>query len=231
MVQLADVAIAAGATAQAVTGIGFSLVCAPFLVASTGPHEGVRLVNTLALSLNAAALIREGRHVRPRDTLSLLFPALLAVPVVAWVARHSPAGVLAVAAGVMTLAGAGVIAAGRRVHWATGRAGAVAAGVTSGAMNVIAGIGGPAAALYALNAGWPPRSTRPTLQAYFLVLNVASVAALGPPHNVLRHASALVVGWTLGVIIARRVDETLALRVTLSIAAMGGVTAIARGLS
>ncbi|MDP9071539.1 MAG: sulfite exporter TauE/SafE family protein, partial [Actinomycetota bacterium] len=100
----------------------------------------------------------------------------------------------------------------------------------SGAMNVVAGIGGPAAALYALNAGWPPEATRATLQAYFLALNVVALASLGLPSLGLGQAVGLVVGWLAGTVLARRLPQQAAMGATLALAGGGGAIAVARGL-
>ena len=223
-------AVAAGAAAQALTGIGFALVCAPFLVATSGSREGVREAILLSSLLNAALLCREARLVRLRPAVLLWVPAALTTPLVAWAVRRAPADHLAVAAGVLTLVAAAAVGAGVRVRRAAGPAGAVGAGVLSGAMNVVAGIGGPAAALYAVNAGWPPASARSTLQAYFLALNAVALASLGLPDVTVAQAAGLVAGWVAGTLAARRVPDRAAVAATLALAVLGGGVAIGRGL-
>ena len=59
---IAWVAVAVGAAAQAVTGIGFALVCAPFLVSLDG-RDGVRTVILLSAALNLVMMVRERRDV------------------------------------------------------------------------------------------------------------------------------------------------------------------------
>ncbi len=61
---LGPAAVAAGAAAQAVTGIGFSLVATPFLVVTSGSREGVREAILLSSVLNLAMLGGEVRLVR-----------------------------------------------------------------------------------------------------------------------------------------------------------------------
>ncbi|HEX2849198.1 MAG TPA: TSUP family transporter, partial [Acidimicrobiales bacterium] len=153
---IAVAAVAAGAVSQGVTGLGFSLVCAPFLIAALGPRDGVRTALVLSSVLNVVLIARDHRRVLVREGLSLLVPAVVATPLLAWGLSHVRGAVLTVAAGVLTIVSAGVLASGARWHLARGAAGAAVAGVVSATMNLIGSIGGPAAAIYAVNADWPP---------------------------------------------------------------------------
>jgi uncharacterized membrane protein YfcA len=227
--------VAAGSFAQVVTGFGFSLVCAPVLVAATGAASGVRLANTLALVLNVAVLTREWRHARLRAALALLVPAVAVTAPVAYVVHRSDPELLSVTAGVVTIVATVALARGLQVARLRGRAGAVGAGAVSGAMNVIAGVGGPAVAMYALNDEWPQATMRGTLQVYFLGLNIVSVIALGPVRPSVRVASGVVaaaaVGFAGGAMVATRVDPVAVRRMALVLAACGGVAALVRGLA
>src|SRR5687768_2431244 len=132
-------AVAAGAVAQAITGIGFALVCTPFLAALLGPVDGVRTSLLLSCVLNTAHLSRTGRGVLVREGALVLVPAVLVTPFVAWAVRRADTDVLSALTGTATLAAAGVLAAGVRVERARGRAGAIGAGLVSGATNAVAG--------------------------------------------------------------------------------------------
>ncbi|GAC1322241.1 MAG: sulfite exporter TauE/SafE family protein [Mycobacteriales bacterium] len=224
-------AVGLGALAQAVSGIGFALVCGPFLVAVLGPRHAVSVTVVLSMPLNAAMLARELREVRWRRALLLLVPAAATLPVATNAVHRLRAPVVTLLAGAATVAAAAALAAGLRLHRAGGRSGAVVAGATSAAMNVLAGIGGPAVALYAANAGWPAASARATLQAYFLALNVATLAILGPEPVPPALVVATVVGFAAGVVVARQLSDGTARRATLALAAASGVVAIVRGLS
>ncbi len=212
------------------TGIGFSLVATPFLVVASGSREGVREAILLSSVLNLAMLSGERRLVRARQAALLWVPAAVVTPAAAIVVRNTAPARLTVVAGTLTVVTAVALGAGRRVQLARGRAGALGAGLASGVMNVVAGIGGPVAALYALNAGWPPEATRATLQAYFLALNVVALASLGLPGLGVWQAVGLGAGWLAGTVLTRRVSQPAALWATLGLAGAGGAVAIARGL-
>jgi uncharacterized membrane protein YfcA len=232
---VAVAAVALGAIAQAASGIGFALVCGPLLIATQGPDDGVRLVVLLSAVVNVAILVREHRDVRYADGAVLLVPAVVAAPLLVPVVRRVDDATATVLAGVLTVAAALLLLAGLRARALHGRAGAALAGVVSATMNVLAGIGGPAAALYAANAGWSTAATRSTLQAYFLVLNVVTLAAFGlPPISPAALAALLVAigaGYLVGMVATRRMGEVAARRTTLLLAAAGGVAAVVRGLS
>ncbi len=230
-VALATLAVAVGAFAQSISGIGFALVSGPFLVAILGAGEGVRVAVVLSTVLNAALMLREFRAVRIRDALLLFVPAALATPFVAYGVRRIDTRWAALAAGIATLVGAGLLASGARWRRASGSVGAVVAGVLSASMNVVAAIGGPAAALYAENAGWRAVSARATLQAYFLALNVVTMASLGVPSVSPSWFVSLVAGSVTGALLAHRLPELVVRRATLGLASLGGAVVVVRSLS
>lgn len=234
MTWLVVVAVTAGALAQSVSGIGFTLVSGPFLVAVLGPADGVRLSVALSLVVNVVVLTRTWRQASLREACLLLVPAALATPLLARLLRSVPERAAEALAGAAAVVGAALLASGLRWRAAGGRLGAVGAGVVSAGMNVVAGIGGPAVALYATNAGWPAGAMRSTGQVYFLVLNVVAAAALGLPgldgRLVLGCLAALAVGLSLGARLAVRVPEPAARRVTLCLAGLGGLTVLAGAL-
>ena len=228
-------AVLVGTLAQSVSGIGFSLVCGPLLVASLGATDGVRLAVVLSLVLNVVLVARYRAEVDRRGALLLLLPTALAVPVFAVVARRLPDRPAEAAAGAVVVLGAVLLAAGARWDAARGRTGAVVAGVVSAATTVVASVSGPPVALWAANAGWPAGVQRATLQAYFLGVNVVALPSLGlpevPASTVLLCLLALGAGALAGAPLARRVSEPLARRTTLALAGAGGAVVLVRALA
>ncbi len=228
--------VAVAAAGQAVTAIGFSLVAVPFVSIAAGPAAAVPAVNLLAAGLNAVMLAHEFRATRWRDALRLFVPAAVVIPVLGVAVDRLNTDALSVINGVAILAAAALLATGVRAPSLRGRRGAALAGATSGAMNVASSVGGPAAAMYAINAGWPTHAYRPTMQAYFLGINVLSFALRGVPR--VDEASllpllavAMVFGWIVGRGVARRVEDQAVRNLILLLAAVGGTVALARGLT
>ena len=110
-------AMAAGAFAQGVTGIGLVRAAGPALILILGPGEGVRVAVLASLVLNAAMLLRGWRAVRLRDGARLCLPAVAQTPVAAALAGRLAGSASLVAAGVAILAAAGLLASGRSWPW------------------------------------------------------------------------------------------------------------------
>ena len=228
---LAAVAVALGAVAQSVSGIGFSLVCGPFLVAVLGVHDGIRLSVLLSLLLNVVLLARHRSAVDRRGAVLLLAPAALATPLWALAVQALPERPARAAAGAVVLLGALLLASGLRWHAARGSTGAVGVGVVAALTNVVAGVAGPPVALWAENAEWDAERQRATLQAFFLGLNLVALPSLGAPRvgwaTLLAAVLALALGAALGVVVAARVSSRAARRTTLGLAATGGLVVLA----
>ena len=225
---LAALAVAVGAAAQSISGIGFALVGGPLLFTVFGAREGVRVAVVLSMLVNIGVLAREHRSVMVRAVSPVLVAALVATPFLAWALGDVHPRALRAAAGAVVVVGAALVAAGRTRD--TGAIGGVVAGLASATMNVLASAGGPAVAVYATGAGWDPLRLRATLQAYFLCLNIVTVFTLGPPHWSWTQAIVLVVclvaGAATGALLSTRVSAILARRVTLSLAAAGGLAVV-----
>jgi len=230
----AAAALAAGAAAQGITGFGFSLVAAPVLVLLVGPAHAVRLINVLAVSVNLLLLAHDRGAARYGDALRLLVPAAVVAPLAAYVVHRTDARVLSVVIGVLISLAALAVASGARSSRLRGPVGAAAAGALSAAMNTASGVGGPAIAMYAVNADWPAEAVRPTLQVYFLGLNVLSFVALGPVWPRAAPAVALLAavagGLAGGLALVSRLSAGVVQRAVLGLALAGGITAVIRGL-
>lgn len=228
-------AVALGAAAQASTGLGFSLVCAPFLITTLGPREGVRVGLVLSLLLNFALLLHGHRRVLVRTGALLAVPAVAATPLLATAVRRLDGRILAAGAGLLTIASAGALAVGLRWHRGTRPLAGVGVGVLSAAMNVVGSIGGPPVALFAVNAGWPRDRTGPTLQAIFLTTNLVGLASLGLPQRLGGWLTggllgAIGAGWCAGLHLGRLAPEGAIRSGVLTLAAIGGLAAVGRAM-
>jgi uncharacterized membrane protein YfcA len=229
---VAALAVLFGAVAQAVTGFGFSLVSAPFLVAAYGAPAGVQLNLVLSIGLNLVLLVGGRRHLDARAAGRLLGPAVVATLLVGSLIRGSRDDRLTVAAGLLCLAGVVAVWRGRTLRRITGTAGTIVVGALSGAINVTAGIGGPPVVLFGTTAGWPPAVARPTLQAYFLGINVVAAATLGLPHRVPAPVVAAGVGGLLlGRVVVQRLHPRHVRGLVLLVAAGGSLLAVVRGMA
>ena len=224
-----------GALTQRITGVGFALVAAPLLVLVAGPFEGILLSNLLGAIVAAIVLVVSWRDVEWRKAVLLGVPALLTVPVGAWVARTLPPAPLMVVVGMLVVAALVAVLVSERARVLRGRGGAVAAGAMSGFMNVTAGVGGPAIILYAVSTAWEHRRFLATFQAYTLVVSLASLLAKGGLPQVssaelLLCLAGLALGLAGGQLLAGRVDHETARRLAIGLALVSAVATVVKGV-
>ena len=226
-------AVVAGAATQRVTGVGFALVSAPFLVLLTGPVQGVLLANLLSLVLNLGLLSMLWRAVELRRTLLLAAPALAVLPLGAWVARQLRPAVLSVLIGTLIGVALLVVLTSPRVRLFSGTLGALAAGALSGFMNVTAGVGGPAMAVYATSTGWAQAGFAASMQLLFALVNTGSVLTKGLPRlsepQAWTIAGALLAGVLLGQLLTRWITAQQARTGVVVLALTGACATVVEG--
>jgi uncharacterized membrane protein YfcA len=222
--------VALGGLAQSVTGLGFALVAAPALIALLGPRQGVGVVVLLGTLASVIPLASGWRRIRVRDTVTLLVPTLLATPVVAALLSGLDTATVAIAGGVAVLIG--VVALWRGLQWQglVSVPGAIGTGISSAALNVIGGVGGPPVGLYAANAGWDPPASRASLQAFFLVQGIVTALVVGLTWPDPWMVAALVVGTLVGMRLVPHIPVHAARLAVLGVAAFGGVALIVGNL-
>ncbi|GAA5029306.1 sulfite exporter TauE/SafE family protein [Terrabacter aeriphilus] len=232
---LLPLGVVAGALTQRVTGIGFALVCAPLLVLVAGPFDGVVLANLLGLIVSLVVFVAHWRDTEWRRGLLLAVPALVAIPLGAWVARTVAPAPLMVVIGSLVIVALGAVVLSTRARVLKGTRGAVVAGGASGFMNVTAGVGGPAIVLYAVSTDWEHRKFVATFQFYSIFTNVASLVAKGGlPHigttALLVSLGALAVGLLGGEVLSRHVDHAAARRLAIGLALTGACFTVVKGV-
>lgn len=223
-----------GALAQRMAGIGFALVAAPLFSLVLGPFQGVLLSNVLSLMVNSGVLAGTWRHVEWRKSLMLSVPALCAVLPGAWLARNLPDAWLLIGTGSVIVCASAILVHLDGIPGLNGVGGLAAAGAVSGFMNVIAGVGGPAMALYAASTKWAMQAFVPTLQLFNMIVNTASILTKGfPTVNVVTialAAGALGAGVALGASLAKRMADDRTRKLALGIAVLGGVLTVVKGV-
>ncbi|MFD1718657.1 TSUP family transporter [Georgenia deserti] len=231
---LVAAAVLLGAGTQRVTGLGFGLVSAPFLVLLLGPFHGVVLANALGLFTSVTVLVQVWRRVDLRRFALLAVPAAVAIAPGAWLALTVSGPVLSVVVGSVAFLAILAVVSSERMRVFRGRGGGVAAGGLSGFMNVTAGVGGPAITLYALSTAWEHRSFVATAQLYFAVVSGASLLAKGWP--VLAPTAwavvlgGLVVGVVAGTALSWRIPASRAQKLVAALALAGSLATVAKGV-
>lgn len=220
-------AIAAGAFAQGATGMGFSLVSAPVLIAAHGQAAGVSLVVVLAAASSIVPLARDWRHAQMRSISGVLLVTLLATPLVAWLLRGVDPTILAIGGGIGVIVGVVLLASGLRSRWFRSAPGSVVTGVGSAGLNVLGGVGGPPVGLWVANADWTAPQTRSTLHGFFIVQNIVTAVVVGLVAPDWQHLLALAAGSVAGLAVASRLSVRAARGGILLVSAIGGIALVA----
>lgn len=235
------VTVLVGALLQRVSGMGLGLIASPVLMLLFGPIEGILIVNLLAMINAGASTLTLWRDVDFK-ILAVIGPSLIAgiIPG-SFLVRELPTDPLLILVGLLLLLALGVVTVGKRfVPPIDGRLPAAVAGVIGGFMNTLAGAAGPAITVYAQAARWDQRRYAATLQPVFFIAGLGSfsiklllgAASFGSVELLVWPVGivALALGLFTGVRVAPRVPKPTGRAIALSLAGLGGLTAVVRGV-
>jgi hypothetical protein len=149
--------------------------------------------------------------------VDLLLGTVLGTPVGVWILATLPGTTLKRLIGVMLLAIVVIEWCGAYPRQLCGRRWGIGAGVLSGLFGGALAIPGPPVILYVVAQGWPPRTIKAMLQAFFLLnqsLNFLGHwwAGLVTPDVLwlgMLYALPASAGFTLGIYLFARVDQLL----------------------
>ena len=231
---LAALIFAAGAAVQGAVGFGANLVAAPLLVLlEQGFVPGPVIVASGVL--NVLLAWRSGpMHVDPTVNVAIggqVVGSLAAGAVIAML----PTDALSILFAVLVLLAVAVSVRGRRL--ADTRRNLAGAGVASGFMGTVSGIGGPPIALAYLGLDGP--ALRATLARYFLVGNLVAIPTLIVVGSLtaddIDACLVLVPGAVLGFLVsgwlARHADRATLRPIVLGLSTIAAVAVIIRTLA
>ena len=232
-------AVVLGGVSQRVTGMGFALVTAPFLVLLLGPVGGVLVVNVCAALTSSLILLRVRHDVAWRRFAVLGTSAVVGILPGSVLAQAAPSAWLELVVGALVLLALATSLLARRAPAVTGAVPAVVTGLVAGAMNATAGVGGPAFSVYAVASRWPQRSFAATLQPLFITTGLVSFGtklSIDPSSLPplawwvwLGIAAALGAGVLLGDRLSRHLSPRTARVGLLLVATTGAATIAVRG--
>lgn len=227
------VIVGVSAVLHRVTGVGFALIAFPALIVLYGPAEGLAIGFVLALAVSILVLIQSWRDVMLRRALQLSLPALVTVPVGAWLVHRVSPAALTLAIGSYLLLTLLAARPGSSLPLSGGGS-TLVTGAAAGFAHVTSGISVPVLASYAISTGWKQESFAASAQVIFIFYNAGSLAALGATTETLLSATRLLpvvlVSSFLGIYVQRRCSSEVAQKAVVVVAAASAVAAIVRGL-
>jgi len=228
------VTTAAGAFAQRLSGLGFSLIAAPSLVLAVGPRDGVALTNLLAMVVAIAIFVPAARNVDTAKAVVLIPAGLIGVLPGTIVFRALPVRWLEVAVGAVTGLGLAAACGIRRLRFAPRVPATAGAGLASGFTAALGGAGGPALTIYAIATEWPQPQFAATGQLSYAVQGGAALALKGNAHFsagwLAGTIAAALVGLACAQLLAGRVNTARARQAAIAIAALASVATVIDGI-
>ncbi|MCW3768563.1 sulfite exporter TauE/SafE family protein [Paenarthrobacter sp. PAE-2] len=234
------VTILVGAISQRVTGMGFALVASPYLVLVLGAPAGVLLVNLCSAVASSYVWVRAWRDVEWKRFALLTagaVPGIIAGLFIVTVVRTETLEIIIGSSVLIALTLLTLVHKRFVVH---GRAIGLGAGLASGVMTITAGVGGPALSIYALLNRWSHAKFVATIQPYFIAVTTISIALIVSADTqswpdlsrLLWFAcvGSLALGLLIGDRLARIIQPILAQRLVISIAMLGGIGSVIKGL-
>jgi uncharacterized protein len=243
-VALIVAAVLIGTVLQRLSGTGVGLVVAPVLSLLLGPAFGVLVTNMTTVVSGFLIMISVWSAIDWRKFWLIVPAAAVGAWPGAWLVGALSAGWLSIILGSIVVAALLVTVTLRRLPEATGRLPAVTAGLVGGFFNTTSGVAAPVMVVYSRLARWDQLSFAATLQPIFMTMGAAPVVSklalgsvsaegdVGVPFGALLAGivTTVLVGILIGSRLARVVPVALARRMALTLAGLGGVGAIVRGV-
>lgn len=229
-----------GATSQRITGMGFALVAAPFLVILLGPIGGVLIANLCGALSSSLILTRVWKQVEWRKVALLIPTAFLGIATGILVSKVVPSAWLEISVGLIVFVSLSASLLVRSRRQIDGPVLLGSAGYASGFMSYTAGVGGPAVSIYAVLSNWQQIKFAATVQPYFFVTGMTSLLGKvffidGSVPNLswwlwLAIGAALFSGVAAGDIASKHVKPSHARAALITVAYIGSVLTIVKGL-
>ncbi|WP_129786175.1 TSUP family transporter [Promicromonospora panici] len=230
-------AVAIGATAQRITGIGIALVSAPGLVLMFGPLTAVPLCNLMALLLNVGILLTSPGKIEWRRAATMAAGSAVVILALSPLVQRADQALLQATIGVAVLVAIALTFWLRTRGRPSGDSmlARLFAGASAGGLGAAAGLSGPPLAIYAVRTGWAGPTFVPTLQGVSAVINVIAVAAAPrisiPPLSWVVLIGALGAGAVAGALLAPRADPRMIQTAALMLAAVGAIVTLVVALT
>lgn len=218
-------------------GFGNGLVALGLLPLVMSPVAAIVLLTIYTVLATIVIFVPLRTDFDPRGLPALLLGSVAGTPLGVWLLAALPASTLNRLIGAVLLAVVALEWLGVYPERLPGRRWALGAGVGAGLLGAAVGTPGPPVILYMAAQGWPPRTIKANLQAFFLVNQ--AVIMLGYwwagllTVEVWRYAAVFLVpavlGLLAGVALFARVDHARFRRIVFALLFASGLLLVVRG--
>jgi uncharacterized membrane protein YfcA len=218
-------------------GFGNGLVALGLLPFVMSPVTAIVLLTVYTVLAAIVVFVPLRADFDPRGMPALLLGSVAGTPLGVWLLAALPVSALNRAIGVVLLTVVLLEWLGVYPERLPGRGWALGAGVASGLLGAAVGTPGPPVVLYMASQGWPPRTIKANLQAFFLVNQ--AVIMLGYwwagllTLEMWRYAAVFLVPALLGLLVGMalfaRVDQVKFRRIVFALLFASGLLLVVRG--
>ena len=237
---IALVAVFLGATIMGTVSFGFALVAAPVLLLFIDPPQSVVVIaNILIVILLVFVLFRVRQHVSVRLVAGMAAGGLAAVPLGVLALRSADPAVLRMAIGGVILVLGVLVLFKVQIPLARHRLAGPIFGFLASLSITSLSIGGPLAALYVMEQGWPPPVMRASLAFFFLsnyvlafiLYSVVGLVDLDTLANAGLLVPGLLAGFGLANLIVNRINEAVFRYAAIAVIIAGSLVLLGRELT
>ena len=163
---------------NALTGFGFIIVAAPFLVHFLAPKQVAATALVLGLIISGTIAYRERATMNVRVTLIMAAAALLGIPVGAAVLNRVSQASLKILVGATVILVTLPMLKGFRLPSAGEKRLSLVSGFLSGVLSGVCGMSGAIAALFFIGYAWEPKQVRPTIAGFNAIATAVTLTWL-----------------------------------------------------
>ncbi|MDP2931170.1 MAG: sulfite exporter TauE/SafE family protein [Chloroflexota bacterium] len=222
---------------QGLTGFGFALVSVPILIMFLSPKAVVPIVIMDSIAINVMILFEARKWLDLRRIWPLIVASIIGLPVGTYLLVVLNVSVLKILIGVITIPFAIALMLGFKKEIRNEKLALSLIGLLAGVLNASTSLSGPPIILFLINQGVEKLVFRANLVAYFMVLAVATTAALAVGGVVtgavikysLWFLPAAILGTLVGMRLAHRVNEKVFRNAALIIVTIAALASVASG--
>jgi len=223
---------------NALTGFGFIIVAAPFLVHFLLPKQVAATALVLGLIVSATIAYRERETIDLRVTLSMASAALFGIPLGAAVLSRVSQATLKILVGTTVILVMLPMVRGFRLPRSGQQPLSLLAGFLSGVLSGICGMSGAVAALFFVGYAWEPGHVRPTIAGFNAIATAVTLAWLTPSGTIgwsecgiaLLFLPAAILGLLASSVLRVKVDHRHFRLLTFLLVFVAGMLALISGL-
>ena len=219
---------------KGLTGFGFALTSLPLLSLFLAPKTAVPLITMCSVFLDGYTLYEAREHVQYREIVTLVVSGITGMILGTYFLVSLDSQIIRLVIGVVTVLFTVASLMGVKREISNTRLASIPVGLASGILGGSMSISGPPIVLFFNNQNVEKKVFRANLIAYFFCLYFATVPAYFIGNLItleLLQSSAVMVpvmfiGATMGIMLSRKLDETVFKRITLLLILVTGVMAI-----